>query len=232
MMKTVLASSALFCFSMPAWAARPLVTDDARLTMAQSCQLETWVRVYPDSREAWAMAACNPGGNLELTVGGGQARNEGETATADYVFQAKTLFRPLKSNGWGWGLAVGTVRHPENNPGPNLLGNACAYLPFSASFNDDRIVIHSNVGWLPERITGNNNLSWGVATELYLSPRFSGIVEAFGDNRQRPFGQVGVRFALVPERIQTDETIGQSLSGLSTDRWLSSGLRLTPEGLF
>jgi len=28
------------------------------------------------------------------------------------VLQFKTLFRPLDTNEWGWGLAVGAVRHP------------------------------------------------------------------------------------------------------------------------
>jgi hypothetical protein len=91
------------------------------MTTAGSCQLEGWMRVYPDSREVWMLPACNPGGNFEITAGGGRAKNTGESATADYVLQAKTLFRPLETNDWGIGLAAGTVRHPENNPGPNLL---------------------------------------------------------------------------------------------------------------
>ena len=60
-----------------AHAARPFVTDDARLTTAGSCQLESWMRVYRQSEEIWALPACNPSGNLEFTVGGGKARNDG-----------------------------------------------------------------------------------------------------------------------------------------------------------
>lgn len=232
MIRNALINAALFSVFIPAWAARPLITDDARLTTAQSCQLETWVRVYSNSQEVWALPACNPTGNLELSIGGGRGKNDGEKATADYVFQAKTLFRPLRTNDWGWGLAVGTVRHPEIEPGPNSLGNVYAYLPFSASFNNDKIVIHTNVGWLRDRATGRDNATWGVATELYVSPRISGIVETFGDNRQRPFWQVGARFAIVPERVQVDATIGQQYAGSSSDRWFSFGLRLTPDRLF
>jgi hypothetical protein len=115
----------LSTLALPAWAARPFVTDDARLTTAGSCQLESWVRTYPQSRETWALPACNPGGNLELPVGGGWARYDDAPATKDQVFQLKTLFRPLETNGWGWGLAVGTVRHRDVRP--NLLG----HLPMS-----------------------------------------------------------------------------------------------------
>ena len=31
------------------------------------------------------------------------------------------------------GFAVGTIRHPEINPGPNMLGNTYAYIPLSVS---------------------------------------------------------------------------------------------------
>ncbi len=57
---------------VPAKAARPFVTDDARLTTAGSCQLESWTRFYADSTEVWALPACNPTGNLELTLGVGK----------------------------------------------------------------------------------------------------------------------------------------------------------------
>lgn len=231
-MKKALFASALSVMLMPAWAARPLVTDDARLTTAQSCQLETWVRLYPHSQEIWALPACNPTGNLEFTLGGGRAKNEGDRSTADYVFQAKTLFRPLEANGWGWGLAVGTVRHPEIHPGPNLLGNTYAYLPVSTSFNDDKVVVHTNIGWLHDRASSRNNLTWGVATELAISSRFQGIAEIYGDNRSQPFWQIGGRFTIVPDRIQIDATVGQQFSAPTSGRWFSFGLRLTPDRLF
>lgn len=216
----------------PAWAARPFVTDDARLTTAGSCQLETWTRVYRDSHEFWALPACNPGGNLEFTVGAGRAKADGEPGSNDYVFQLKTLFRPLSTNGWGWGLGVGTVRHPEINPGPNLLGNTYAYVPMSFSFMDDRVVVHANAGWLKERGTGRNNLTWGVGGEFQLTGRTLLIAETFGDHRHNPYWQLGGRLAIVPDRVQVDLTVGQQMAGPGASRWVSLGLRLTPNELF
>jgi len=120
----------LWVASTAVWAARPFVTDDARLTTAGSCQLESWARIYPNSQELWALPACNPTGNLEFTVGGGVAKLEGAAGwTDDYVLQAKTLFKILELNSWGVGAAVGTIQHPQINPGPNLLGNRYAYVP-------------------------------------------------------------------------------------------------------
>lgn len=111
-----------------AWAARPFVTDDARLTTAGSCQLESWIRNYSASHEVWALPACNPLGNFEVTLGGGVSRNLEQRSTTDYILQAKTLLRPLSTNDWGIGMAAGMVRHPDVNPGSNLLGNT--YLIF------------------------------------------------------------------------------------------------------
>jgi len=225
----------LFLMSMlplSAWAARPFVTDDARLATAGSCQLESWVRVYPDSSEIWALPACNPGGNLEVTVGGGRARGEGAAATSDYVLQFKTLFRELESNNWGWGLALGTVRHPEISPGPNLLGNTYAYVPLTLSTRDDQVIVHANLGWLRDRATRRDNLTWGVGSEMQLTPRLSFMAEAFGDNRANPYWQAGARYFIVPNRVQVDATVGQQFEGPRSGRWLSFGLRLTPDRFF
>ncbi len=217
-----------------AWAARPFVTDDARLTTSGSCQLESWTRLYRDSTELWALPACNPTGNLEITVGGGRAHYDdaARSANNDYVFQAKTLLRKLESNDYGFGLAVGTVRHPAVNPGPNLMGNTYVYAPFSASFADDFLVVHVNTGWLRERVTNNNLLTWGVGTEWNVSPRVTWMVETFGDSHPNTYWQAGGRFSLIPQLLQVDTTMGQQHGGDRSHRWISFGLRFTPASLF
>jgi len=218
----------------PAWSARPFVTDDARLTTGGSCQLETWTRIYRDSTEFWALPACNPGGNLELTVGAGRAiyDEQGRTSNSDYVFQAKTLLRKLETNDIGVGIAAGTVRHPAVNPGPNLLGNTYIYLPLSASLADDALVIHTNTGWLRERGTNRNLATWGVGAEWNISERITWMAEAFGDSHPNTYWQAGGRFSLIPQLLQIDTTIGQSTGGELASRWISFGVRLTPARLF
>jgi len=186
-----------------AHAARPLTTDDARLTTAQSCQLESWLRYYPHSHEAWALPACNPTGNLEFSVGVGRAASDGQGATRDYAFQAKTLFRTLETNGWGWGLAAGTVSHPGSVVGPNRLG-----------------------------MSGSNAATWGLGAEIQASARIMVIAETFGDNHNNPYWQIGGRVSIVPNLIQIDATVGHQYSGPFGGRCFSVGLRLTPDRLF
>lgn len=218
---------------MGAWAARPFVTDDARLTTAGSCQLETWMRSYPGSREYWALPACNPSGNLEFTLGGGLADGNGQATTTDQVLQLKTLLRALENDGWGVGIALGAVRHPEIQPGPNQLGNTYAYVPYSASFAGGRRVLHVNLGWLRDHATWQDRLTWGVGAEFAaVYPRLTWIAEAFGDQANRPYGQVGLRYSVRPDLLQIDATVGQQAAGDSAARWLSLGLRWTPPRLF
>jgi hypothetical protein len=231
-MKSVYFACLLGSFPPGALAARPFVTDDARLTTAGSCQLESWTRIYPYSHEEWFLPACNPGGNLEFTAGGGVARASHEKSTSDYVLQVKTLFRPLSANDWGWGVAIGTIRHPDSLPGPNLFGNKFVNLPASISFNDDKTIVHVNLGWLVDNASGKGNMTWGTGGEFQLTPRLLAIAETYGDDHSQPFWQVGGRYSVVPNLVQVDTTVGQQFSGASSGRWISVGLRITPDRMF
>ncbi|MFM8463750.1 MAG: hypothetical protein ACKOA0_06565 [Burkholderiaceae bacterium] len=223
----------LWVASSAVWAARPFVTDDARLTTAGSCQLESWARIYPNSQELWALPACNLTGNLEFTVGGGVATLEGAAGwTDDYVLQAKTLFKNLEPNSWGVGAAVGTIQHPQINPGPNLLGNRYAYVPLSMSFADDLVVVHLNGGWLRDKATGKDQTTWGIGTELNLNPHLTLIAENFGNSVDRPYWQAGTRYSVIPGLFQIDATVGRQYGAAGDHRWLSFGVRFTPEKIF
>ena len=209
-------------------AARPFVTDDARLTNAGACQLESWTRVYSDSRELWALPACNPSGNLEVTLGAGLARTNGQAQTDDYVLQFKTLFQSLTTNGWGMGLAAGTVTHTNPQPGPNGLGNQYIYVPLSRSLDDDRWIIHHNIGMIRDRASGLYSATYGLGGEAQINARLLGIAEVYGDSRGNSFGQVGFRYAIIPDLFQVDTTLGNGLGGPNKRPWISIGLRYTP----
>jgi hypothetical protein len=209
-------------------AARPFVTDDARLTNEGQCQLESWSRRYRHSTELWLIPACNLGGNFEISLGTGAVQTQPNVRSEDYVIQAKTLVRKLSTDDWGWGLALGHVAHPSIHPGPNLLGNTYAYIPLSRSFRQDAVIVHMNLGWLRDKVSRDDKLTWGVGSELKLTPRLTGILEAFGDQRTKPYVQIGLRYAVRPDLLQLDLTFGQQRHGPADARWVSFGLRYTP----
>jgi hypothetical protein len=226
----------LFClalfFSASSFAARPFMTDDARLTTAGSCQLESWTRIYRDSNEKWAFPACNLTGNFEITAGGGHFKTTGEVATNDYVLQGKSLYRELKTNDYGWGLAVGQINHPSTTAGPNSLGNTYAYIPLSISTMNDKVIYHTNLGWLRDKLTNENRMTYGFGAEIQTGGRFMLIAETFGDNKAKPFWQTGARYSVIPNLFQIDTTIGQQFNGTTSTRWISFGLRYIPDSIF
>lgn len=209
-----------------AFAARPMITDDARLTDAQACQIESWIKFNRNSTEKWALPACNPGGNLEISLGGAIGENDLGIRTTDVVLQGKTLFKPLESNGYGIGLAFGNVRHPAISTSHNLLGDVYANIPASFSFNNDLFVLHTNLGALHSRDEGKTRATWGAGSETQATPSTAIIAEAYGQEGSRGFYQVGMRYWVAPNRVQVDTTYGNRFGSSGDERWLSIGLRL------
>ncbi|MGY2489061.1 hypothetical protein [Cupriavidus sp. CP313] len=97
----------------PSLAARPLITDDARIVDPKSCQLESWMQFQSGGNELWALPGCNPTGNLELTLGGSLQRIDGGLDATNVQFQAKTLLKALETNGYGIALSGGLIHHPN-----------------------------------------------------------------------------------------------------------------------
>lgn len=212
----------MIALANPALAARPMITDDARLTDAGACQVETWVHTHREQREFWALPACNPGGNFELTFGGALAYADGRKQSGAMLVQGKTLFKPLETNGWGIGLAAGYA----TQPGSEQSGSPYFYIPLSFSLADDQLVIHTNLGNLRESETQKNRLTWGVGGELQTTERLYVIAESYGQDQGNAFFQTGLRYWLMPGHIQVDTTYGSRFGQIHQERWFSIGLRL------
>jgi hypothetical protein len=203
-----------------AHAARPFVTDDARVVDRGGCQIETFYkeqRAYSGS-EFWFLPACNPFG-LELTAGGNRIEDE-----HSIVLQGKTLLKPLQTNGSGFALTLGTFYvNPQDgrnvwSPYVNGIG--------SFSFLDDRAVVHANIGAIRDRIAGFDRGTWGLGLEaLLVAPRLYGILETFGQYADKPTHHAGLRFWIVPNKFQVDSTVGNQ-NGEPPQRFYSVGLRL------
>lgn len=222
----------LFIVPSIANAARPMVTDDARLTKGGSCQVESWVRVNNDSRELWALPACNPSGNFEVTLGGALSKADSQGTTSDIILQAKTVIRELKPNNWAVGFAMGTANHQSDEyPGPNGVGSTYAYIPISISSFDDKLITHINLGYIHSRKSSLDSITWGIGGEIKMHSNLLYIVETYGDHRISPFVQTGLRYSVIPDIFQIDTTIGKQLNGDNV-HWMSIGIRYTPDKFF
>jgi len=210
----------------PCFAARPMITDDARITDPGACQVETWRRNNRDSTEFWALPACNPTGNFEMTLGGNSLPNDTSGRSHDVIMQGKTLFRPLESGSYGIGLAAGVVQHTDPEPGQGRLSSAYFYVPVSKYFLEDKVALHLNLGAQNNHNTGAKSMTWGIGTEITLTPRFILIGETFGDNHTQNSYHAGVRIWVIPNRWQIDTTMGAQSGNIGATRWWTIGLRL------
>jgi hypothetical protein len=210
----------------PGYAARPMITDDARVVDPQACQLETWQRRNQGSTERWALPACNPTGNLELTFGGARTTEAGETHTTDTVLQAKTVFRKLDPDGWGVGLAVGRLHRPREEANRDFASDLYGYVPVSVSYAGGAAVLHTNVGVARPTDRSAHRITWGVGAEVQLHSQVYLIPEVFSQVAGRPFFQGGVRVWLIPNRLQVDATYGDRVGASEGSRWFSLGLRI------
>lgn len=203
--RTVSVAALLALGSIPAHAARPFFTDDARVVDQGHCQLETFYkeqRSYSGS-EFWFLPACNPFG-AEFTVAGN--RIEGDR---NVIAQAKFLLKPLPTNGVGYAMSVGTF---GGEPFFNTIG--------SASFLNDRVVLHGNLGSFRD-----GGGTWGVGLEALLAaPRVYAILESFGQHRETPTYHYGIRFWVIPNRFQIDTTRGDQ-TGVAARSFYTVGLR-------
>lgn len=214
--------------ALPALAARPMITDDARIVDAQACQVESWQRINRTGpNRFWAVPACNPSGNLELSVGGGFGREEsqpGERRLVANLFQGKTLFKPLATNGWGIGLAMG---RSHDLPGDSAAAASnYFYVPASWSLRDDAVVLHLNLGARDDRAAHRTHGTWGLGSEIRLAPHLQLIAEAFGESRGGTHVHGGLRWWVVPDRVQVDATLGSRLQPGTSNRWMTLGVRL------
>ena len=209
-----------------AHAARPMITDDARVVDPGACQLETWAKRNADSTEYWALPACDPWGHVELTFGGGRTRAQGESHLTDNLVQAKTLVHALEPGSWGLALTVGTLRHPQRETASGWPGDAYVNVPVSFSTRDESWVAHVNAGASYRRDERRTLATWGFGNEVRLTSALYFIPEIFRSEFGRPFYQVGLRYWVVKDFVQLDATYGNRAVSDAQERWYSIGLRL------
>ena len=215
----------LTLFSMgSAFAARPMITDDARIIDPQSCQLESWGKVSKNTEEYWALPACNPLGFFELTLGGSKFQGIDASGSSDRVIQAKTVFRELKPNDWSIGLALGRSEHLFKVDGHkhDLYG----YVPVTWSFDNDQKFLHLNLGAVKNKTDSVTKKTWGLGMEYEIASLTYLIAETYGVESVKPSYQAGVRHWLLPNKFQVDVTTGSKSQYTSDSRWFSIGIRL------
>jgi len=197
------AACALALSSLNAHAGRPMTVDDAAILLPGQCQLETYALHDAQHNEYWATPACNVGGTWELGAGASLGSN------AHYGrLQAKTVFKPLQTDGWG----IGLVLADQFRSGRGLDGDVSVNVPLSVSLRGDAVLVHFNAGMVRAQAARITDASWGTGAEFRLDARNSLTAEVFGQQRNGSRYQFGIAHALIPDRLQIDASWGRRMT--------------------
>lgn len=212
----------------PVHAARPFVTDDARIVDPGGYQIESFVKHQRNVREDefWFLPAWNPATSVELTFGGYSLRNAEEGRARALIAQAKTLLVPLRANDFGLALTLGALGQDPLGSTDRLSWGPFVNLIGSRSWIDDAVVMHANAGLIDDRLRAVKRYTWGLGSEIAAGPRLWGIVEAYNQEGEKPSSQIGLRYWIVPNRTQVDATLGAQRAGSQQRSWVSVGVRI------
>ncbi len=213
---------ALWACALPAWAGRPLSSDDAATTEPRSCQLETWIEHANGTNALTLAPACGIAAGIELGADYTQThpRDSAPRAAGLALKWAPAAWAHSTAAGelaFGLKLGAGFERPADSGwqrSGAGLLGLA------SWQAHADWAV-HANLGAALDRASDtsatllNLAIAWTPVDQALL------FVETQTNSRREVFGATthssGARWWLLKDRLGLDLTAHRS-SGAST-RW-------------
>lgn len=210
-MKTTLLAAAPIVLGLslcaPAFAGRPLVTEDAGVLDRGACEIESFLsrasaRGVPRLSGLSLQFGCGVGLGTQAALALAHERAAGETARA-LAFVGKTSIVDGGADKTSYTLAWGAVS--VKPPGgsmkhEDLVLNGVASTPLG-----DAATLHANLGWTRTRSTSQHTVNWNLALERGLSGGVDVMGEVYADNRDRnPWLAVGLRWHAVPEKLFLD----------------------------
>jgi hypothetical protein len=213
--------------AFPAWAGRPLATEDAGVLGQGECEVESYAgRVT--SRDGtrvstrWAQFGCGAGRNTQLALGAGTEKSDGEQ-TRIAALTGKTFLRELTDEQAGITLAYALFGAQE--PG-NSFRHEATELKGVASVPHGGWLLHANLGGHYSHESRSYSTVWGLAVER---PGAFGpldlMAEIFGDSHSAHWVQVAARWAVLPKRVYLDASWGVQ-SDSARSRQITVGLKI------
>jgi hypothetical protein len=215
----------LLTFAGLANAARPMSTDDANVVDPNSCQLESWVKTTHTSFERWAIPGCNLGADIEWSVGGNAQQDINAASKQFWLAQAKKRWRVVGDDTIGFSTTLGVMETHVAAPGQPVDKDYFVNVPVTIPLGEDRFV-HLNGGWVNHQTLKVTRPTWGLGGEWPLRPNVIAIAETYGESNAGTRYQVGLRFWVVPKRMQIDTTYGNQVGQPEHLRWFTLGIRL------
>ena len=203
-------------------AGRPLQSEDAPVIDAKACEVEgsytDWRTGGDDTPQTYLQLACGVGGNTELALQAFKPREVG-VAGKTQLFSA-----PWRDGEAALSLAwsVSQKRVGAAWRRGTVVLNLAASVPVSRDW-----VMHAMLGHQRDEIQNHRSTNWAVAAEhngLGDDNRWQPMAEVFGDDHGKPWVNTALRYALVPERVFVDVSLGRRL-GSSPAHLMTAGFK-------
>lgn len=207
--------------------AQQYITDDAAITEFRACQMQIW----HGERSSWALPVCTPIRNLEISAGLIAVWRDEADGHPEYVVQVKTLLLPRANRRWSVAFVLGTGRDPGLSGIRNSGFNVYAYVPVSAAFFADRVIVHQNIGYLYDHRAGHYNdkdwLTTASRADISLRKYFVIVGEIYDSAGSDAEYQAGVRWWGRPGVVQFDLSYGGLLKKAAVAAGWTLGVALT-----
>lgn len=194
-------------------AAASLLVDDAGITDAQRCQLESWVR-HTDGGPQWtAVPACT----LAATEWSLGLTRVSDTSRLRWAVGAKRVLIAADQQRWALALGAGGGDAGDGNDW-NLN------LPLTLGLDaEQRVQLHVNVGLARE--AGIRGRTDGIGLHIAFDPRWSLLAEIAHDAARQRGMQLGLRRALW-RGASLDLLGGRQQQPAGDSHWMTIGLNM------
>ena len=207
----------LLATGWPAWAGRPVSTDDASVNDRGTCQLEAWMERVHEVRHTHLAPACGVLDGLEL---GAEWDNPAPSHVEPLGMTASVKWAPesLAWRGWRFGAKTGfTSEKPPGDPERHFsrwMALAIASYPV-----DDRWTVHLNLGHARDKVQSESATAYGGALVYAMNDRAQAFAEWMGDSRTAATRAVGMRWWILPDTLGLDLTASQRNATPNCHAW-------------
>jgi hypothetical protein len=208
-----IAFAALMMFPLTAGATGgSYFVDDATVTPAGHCQVESWIRWLPrGSFDATSVPACS---NDALEFSATLVGRGGPESSHSEGFGVKHVEGDLGKDGSAWGIAANGLLTNGKIAVANL------YVPWSVALTD-KWVLDLNAGFQRTE-TPDWHALIGAAVEYEVAPGWNAIGEVLRNGARVRTVQAGVRRAITKD-LSLDMVVGQT-HDRGAEQWLTLGL--------
>jgi hypothetical protein len=213
--KPLLAALLGAAIAIGAQAGRPLQTEDAGVLERGQCELEGAAERLRDADGARARGTslqfgCGIGLSTQVALNASRAKADGERTRGLAIVGKTGLWtgpgdEPAQLTlAWGanWIKPDGERRRHES-----LDLNLVYSRPLPAE-----LTLHANLGHTRDRIVRQRTTSWGLAIEHAGFGSLAPMAEVFGDDREAPWWNLGLRWTAVLDHVYFDMSYGRQVA--------------------